>query len=236
MNDNFSNEIKRKKNALNESLKDLDKKYDIFLGIGRIEDSSIIKIPKLNNELLNANKTFIEQLDLFDEIISDILCAKFNGKMANNLELMKQCINSDICSRGDVVEKIEKINPEKVDDYISLKLFRLIKIHDFLKNQKEKIIQAYKSLYEESEKYFKEINDKSQTLKNLVDKKLKFENELLFKKWKESGPKINHKYCKIRFLRKNFIDLIKTIELDKSFTYDEEFTLWLIKNNFDIYL
>ena len=149
---------------------------------------------------------------------------------------MKQCINSDICSRNEVVEKIENLNPEKANNYLCLKLFRLGKILEFLEKQKEKMVQFYKSLYEENEKYYNEIINKTQALTDLVNKKYNIKNELLFDKWKESGPKIKNKYCKIEILRQNFIDLIKTIELDMSYSYDQKFTLWLIKNNFENYL
>ena len=98
------------------------------------------------------------------------------------------------------------------------------------------MVQFYKSVYEENEKYYNEIINKTQALTDLVNKKYNIKNELLFDKWKESGPTINNKYSKIEILRQNFIDLIKTIELDMSYSYDQKFTLWLIKNNFDNYL
>ena len=235
LNDNFSNEIKQRQTDLNKSLEDFNKKFEIFSGIGKKENFLNIKI-QLKNDLLNANREFIEQLDLFDSIISDIFCSKFNEEIINNIKLMKQCINSDICYRNDIVEKIEKLNPEKANDYLCLKIFRLSKILVFLRKQKEKIIKVYKSLYEENEKYYNEIIEKTQTLINIVNSKYNVKNELLFEKWKESGPKIKNKYCKIEILRQNFIDLMKTIELDINYSYDEKFTLWLIKNNFSNYL
>ena len=235
LNDNFSNEIKQKQTDLNKSLEDFNKKFEIFSGIVKKENFLNIKI-QLKNELLNANREFIEQLDLFDSIISDIFCSKFNEEITNSIELMKQCINSDICYRNDIVEKIEKLNPEKANDYLCLKIFRLSKILVFLRKQKEKIIKVYQSLYEENEKYYNEIIDKTQILINIVNSKYNVKNELLFEKWKESGPKIKNKYCKIEVLRQNFIDLMKTIELDINYSYDEKFTLWLIKNNFSNYL
>ena len=236
LNDNFSNEIKKKQIVLSQKLKDFDKKLDIFSGIFLIQKSTSVKIPILKNDLLNENRNFIKQLDLFDSFITDIFCNEFNEEIESNIELMKQCIKSDICSRCDIVEKIEKLNPEKANDFICLKLFRLSKILIFLKKQKEKIIHIYESLYEENEKFYNEIIDKVQTLKNIVNKKYTIKNELLFDKWIKSGPKINNKFCKIEILRQNFIDLIKTIELDVNYSYDEKFTLWLVKNNFDNYL
>ena len=98
------------------------------------------------------------------------------------------------------------------------------------------MVQFYKSVYEENEKYYNEIINKTQALTDLVNRKYNIKNELLFDKWKESGPKIKNKYCKIEILRQNFIDLIKTIKLDMSYFYDEKFTSRLIKNNFDNYL
>ena len=146
LNDNLSNEIRKKQIVLNESLKNFDKSFDIFSGI----DINLISEEFLNlkNELLDINKKFIEQLDLFDSIISVIYCPGtiFNEEIGNNIELIKKCINSDICSKRDIFEKIKKLNPEKIDDYLSVKLFRLSKIFVFLKKQKEKIIQDYKSL------------------------------------------------------------------------------------------
>ena len=236
INDDFSNEIKKKQIVLNESLKEFDNKFDIFSGIGILENSSSEEISLLKDDLLNANKEFIGQLDLFDSIISDIFCTPFNEEIANNIELIKQCINSDICSRSDIVKKIEKVNSKKADEFLCLKLFRLRKILEFLKKQKEKITHIYKSIYEENEKYYNAIIDKTQTLTNLANKKYNIKNNLLFEKWKKSGPRINPKYCKIDILRQSFTDLIKTIELDISYTYDEKFALWLIKNKFEIYL
>ena len=236
LNDNFSNEIKKKQIVLSESLKIFDKKFNIFSGIGIKLNSITNKIPKLKNDLINANSEFIKLLDLLDLIISDILKSnEFDEEISNNIELIKKCINIDICSRIDIVEKIEKVNPEKGNYFIYFKLYRLCKILDFLKKQKEKIIQYHKSLYEENEKYYNEIIDKVQTLSDLVNRKYNIKNESLFDKWKESGPRIKNKFCKIEILRQNFIDLIINIELDMSYSYDEKFVLWSIKNNFDNY-
>lgn len=238
LNDNFSNEIKEKQILLNESLENFNNKFDIFSQIGIKRNSSNIKIPQLKKDLLDTNRELIQKLDSFDSTISNIFSSpEFNEKICNDIKYMKQYINKYICSRDDLVDEMEKSgNPEKANDILNLNLYRLSKILIFLSKQKEKIINAYKCLFIQNEKYYKEIMEKTQSIVNLVNEKHNIKKELLFAEWKRTGPKIKNKYCNIEILRENFKDLIKNIELDTNYCYDEKLALWLIKNNFDKYL
>jgi hypothetical protein len=189
---------------------------------------------------LESNQKFLEQLTLFDSIISNIFIAgaKLDEKMKKNIEIIKECFNNDICSKYDILENIMKMNlgPDEIKDYLNIKIYRLKKILKLLQGIKKKIIEKYKSLYKEYENELNIISNKLEELFDLANHKYNIMNESLFQQWLETNTKINHKYCKIEILRNNFLDLINNIDLNIIYNYNEKFLLWAIKNNFSQYI
>ena len=240
LNKDFSDEIKKKRKHLNEETIILQQKFDYFSGIITKQNSSKEKIDNLKNEFLEPNQKFLEQLTLFDSIISNIFIAgaKLDEKMKKNIEIIKECFNNDICPKYDILENIMKMNlgPDEIKDYLNIKIYRLKKILNLLQGIKKKIIEKHKSLYKEYENDLNIITDKIKELFDLVNSKYNIMNECLFQQWLETHPKINHKYCKIEILRNNCLDLIKNIDLNINYSYDEKFLLWVIKNNFSQYI
>jgi hypothetical protein len=90
---------------------------------------------------LESNQKFLEQLTLFDSIISNIFIAgaKLDEKMKKNIEIIKECFNNDICSNYDILENIMKMNlgPDEIKDYLNIKIYRLKKILKLLQGIKK---------------------------------------------------------------------------------------------------
>ena len=72
--------------------------------------------------------------------------------------------------------------------------------------------------------------------KNYPENYLQF-NANLFEEWaKEVKSKYKDKYLEYGVLLENFRDLLKSVELDINYSYDEKFILWAVKNSFANYL
>ena len=240
LNNKFPEEIKEKKKCLNESLAIFEKKSEAFFGIG-IKQYSIKELSlKLKSDFLESNKNFLVQFDIFDSIISDIFTPgkKFSKEMQKNIEIIKEIIDSEVCTDLDLLEEVKKfsLDIDDIDAFLSDKIFRLAKILEFLYKQKEKALKSYKDLYENYEKNLKEIIEKVKSLSKIVNNKYNFQNLSLLEKWKKTRPKISKKYLQIKVLRKNLMDLIENIQLNINYSYDDEFLLWVINNKFSNYL
>jgi hypothetical protein len=148
LNNKFPEEIKEKKKCLKESLTIFEKKSEAFFGIG-IKQYSIKELSlKLKSDFLESNKNFLVQFDIFDSIISDIFTPgkKFSKEMQKNIEIIKEIIDSEVCTDLDLLEEVKKfsLDIDDIDAFLSDKIFRLAKILEFLYKQKEKELKAYK--------------------------------------------------------------------------------------------
>ena len=110
---------------------------------------------------------------------------------------------------------------------------------NFLVNQREKINNTRKTIYEEYENYLNVLVNKAKEY-NIYLKKYYSSNKSNYfddRTKKESAQKaFKEKYPNLPQLLINFKDLLISVKLDVDYSFDEKFVLWAIKNRFFKYL
>ena len=110
-------------------------------------------------------------------------------------------------------------------------------ILSYFKEQNSKFEKEQKLIYEEYQKTVEIFLNKIEKFKKIAFNKSSMTYENLFKKFVDSKPKnINEKDLKYDVLVDNIKKHIPNVPLGISYSFDEKFSLWAIKNDSAEYL
>ena len=194
---------------------------------------------KLNHEIEMKESDLINKLNDFDVKISKIIEHKKSRDEAEKIiQEIKELIANETKIVKELYSNFEKLTIDKSNELINSKTNRIYLILNFLKNQREKIDNSRKKLYEEYEKDLNILIMEASKYKSYLREYLS-NNVNLFDEWVKEASKENkykEKYLNFNVLYDNFRDLITSVEIVIDYSYDEKFVLWIIKNNFSQYL
>ena len=227
------NEIKKK---MNKNLEAYNAYYNAFIQN---------PFTTLSRELIESVKTKNKEKDLVDLVnqyendITKIL--KNEIEMSKALEKIETIIKTVKNETEGALEWFLKfssfnINADSFEEILDSKINRVCIIAKFLEEQSKKFSERQKEIYNEFDMSAKNIIKKSETLRDLIQAFTIVEEENLFDKWLETSPEFDEKFLNVRWMRNDTLDLIHSVELNVSYTFDEKFVLWMIKNNFSKYL
>ena len=132
--------------------------------------------------------------------------------------------------------KNSTIDHNQAEKTVNSKINRIHLIVDFLEKQSKKFTNYQIQIYNEYENSAKIILKKSEALKDIIQARTFIEKERLFDKWLKTKPEFDLKFLNEKTLKDNFDDLISSVNLNISYTFDEKFVLWMIENKYSQYL
>ena len=234
---NVDNKIEGKKKIVNK-LKLFDKNiepfYDIF-SLNKIDDFII------TDDIKAKESDIINKLNWFDisfsKIINDELSRGECHKIIQDLKELIEIENED--AERIYLESKKLIANTNNEELVQKKINRLNIILNFLGNQREKINNARKNIYEEYENYLNVLVNKAKEYNIYLKKYYSFNKSNYFDEWikTESAQKaFEKKYLNLPQIMANFKDLLESVKLDIDYSFDEKFVLWAIKNNFSKYM
>ena len=245
-NNSISNEIsidklKKSKKKCQDDLKLFEKNISAFLQIAPFEVDEHFEI---NEEIKSKEVDIINKLNEFDSSISKIIKDELPRDEAGNIiQQIKDLINFE----KEAFKKLESdfglLEIEQSKELLTSKSNRIHLILNFLKNQREKIDNARKNIYQQHEKNLDILIMEASTYNNYLRKYLS-NNDNLFEEWTKkitetskdkTKMKYDEKYMKLNVLINNFRDLLSSVQIDIDYSYDEKFVLWTIKNGFSNY-
>jgi glyoxylate carboligase len=156
----------------------------------------------------------------------------FAIRVTNKNELIP-AINKAIAHKGTA---IVDIMIDSFEEILDSKINRVCIIAKFLEDQSKKFSERQKEIYNEFDMSAKNIIKKSETLRDLIEAFTFGDEENLFDKWLETKPEFDENFLNASWMRNDTLDLIRSVELNVSYTFDEKFFLWVSKNNFSKYL
>ena len=234
---NVDNKIEGKKKIVNK-LKLFDKNiepfYDIF-SLNKIDDFII------TDDIKAKESDIINKLNWFDisfsKIINDELSRGESHKIIQDLKELIEIENED--AKRIYLDSKKLIANTNNEELVQKKINRLNIILNFLGNQREKIKNARKNIYEEYENYLNVLVNKAKEYNIYLKKYYSFNKSNYFDEWikTESAQKaFEKKYLNLPQIMANFKDLLESVKLDIDYSFDEKFVLWAIKNNFSKYM
>ena len=228
------NDIKRK---LAQDLNKFNDYYKVFLQnqpIGFLKDELII-----TEQIKDEEKDLIELLTQYEKDLLSI----FKNEMERESAL--KIINSIFQTYTNEVYKAQRcirdlknstIDHNQAEKTVNSKINRIHLIVDFLEKQSKKFTNYQIQIYNEYENSAKIILKKSEALKDIIQARTFIEKERLFDKWLKTKPEFDLKFLNEKTLKDNFDDLISSVNLNISYTFDEKFVLWMIENKYSQYL
>ena len=226
--------ILEKKKEFQNTVKVFHKKIEPFYQIIP-EDFDQVFIAK--DEIESNEADFYKKLSDFNMLISKIIEDKLSRDEAHNvIKNIKKLIEEEIKELNISYSNFEKSIIEPDIAFLDSKANRIYLILKFLREQKDKIKKADEDINETYENYLNILMRQASLYKNYLENYLQF-NVNLFEEWaKEVKSKYKDKYLEYGVLLENFLDLLKSVELDINYSYDEKFILWAVKNSFANYL
>ena len=235
----YSNKFNEIKNKLNQDLSIFNECYNSFFKgdfIGDLIEKNIdfSKIESEENDLYKL-------LNSYKEKMKTIL--KKDIKLTEALETIKSIIlriNKEAENAQRFIINIGNTNGdvEKLKKTVISYLNRIYLILKFIEEQNVEFHNFQMQIYEEFENSSREILKKSECLKNLLESVAFIEKENLLEKWSKSqlNPKIKKEDLNYTCMKNNIMDLIISVRMDLKYSYEERFTLWMVKNGFSKYL
>ena len=235
----YSNKFNEIKNKLNQDLSIFNECYNSFFKgdfIGDLIEKNIdfSKIESEENDLYKL-------LNSYKEKMKTIL--KKDIKLTEALETIKSIIlriNKEAENAQRFIINIGNTNGdvEKLKKTVISYLNRIYLILKFIEEQNVEFHNFQMQIYEEFENSSREILKKSECLKYLLESVAFIEKENLLEKWSKSqlNPKIKKEDLNYTCMKNNIMDLIISVRMDLKYSYEERFTLWMVKNGFSKYL
>ena len=221
--------LRNKSKIFNQNI---DSFYNIF-SFGK--DDEFI----LNDEIKENENDIINKLKDFDVLISKILENELKREENQRIiENIKELIEYEVREAKKIFIESEKISIEQKIKLINSKYNRINLILNFLIDQKEKINNARKNIYEEKEKYLNNLINQTNIYNNFH--RIYLSNDSftnLFDEWsKTAKEKYDEKYINLDTILNNLKDLLESVHFDYDYSNDEKFVLWTIQNDFSKYL
>ena len=122
---------------------------------------------------------------------------------------------------------------------VESKINRMRLIIKFIKEQKNKFLEARQRIYKEYEYSINKILRKTKLIQDIIKSKNDTENENLINNWikaKHSSRDLSQGPNEIISYLKELLSFIKLNISYFKYGFDEKFVLWIIKNNFYEYL
>ena len=232
----YSNDLKEIKSKLQQDLSKFNDYYKEFIQ-NSSKGFSVDKI--ITPENLDEEKDLIDLLAKYEENLLSIFENKIERKKA--LEIINsitKAIEDEVFKAEGYIDILDNsvIDYKQVEKTIKSKIRRIYLIVKFLDKQSKKFTNYQLQIYNEYEESADQILKKSQTLKDILQSRTFIEQENLLDKWFKTKPLFKEDYLNELNMRNNFIDLINSVDMNISYTYDEKFSLWMIKNKFSQYL
>ena len=234
---NVDNKIEGKKKIVNK-LKLFDKNIEPFYDIFSLKKKDDFII---TDDIKAKESDIINKLNWFDisfsKIINDELSRGECHKIIQDLKELIEIENED--AERIYLESKKLIANTNNEELVQKKINRLNIILNFLGNQREKINNARKNIYEEYENYLNVLVNKAKEYNIYLKKYYSFNKSNYFDEWikTESAQKaFEKKYLNLPQIMANFKDLLESVKLDIDYSFDEKFVLWAIKNNFSKYM
>ena len=236
---NYKNQVK----MLNEIKKKMNKDLETY----NAYCNAFIRNPfiTLSQELIDSVKIKNKEKDLLDLVnqyendITKILNNEL--EISKALEKINTIIKTvEIETEGALESffKFSSFNTEvdSFEEILDSKINRVCIIAKFLEDQSKKFSERQKEIYNEFDMSAKSIIKKSETLRDLIEAFTFGDEENLFDKWLETKPEFDENFLNASWMRNDTLDLIRSVELNVSYTFDEKFVLWVSKNKFSKYL
>ena len=234
---NVDNKIEGKKKIVNK-LKLFDKNIEPFYDIFSLKKKDDFII---TDDIKAKESDIINKLNWFDisfsKIINDELSRGECHKIIQDLKELIEIENED--AKRIYLDSKKLIANTNNEELVQKKINRLNIILNFLGNQREKIKNARKNIYEEYENYLNVLVNKAKEYNIYLKKYYSFNKSNYFDEWikTESAQKaFEKKYLNLPQIMANFKDLLESVKLDIDYSFDEKFVLWAIKNNFSKYM
>ena len=185
--------------------------------VGNFEENVLSKMYKAMESLFIDNKKF----DI--KIIDTIRIFFDNFKDNCDCELDKYETNYNVEKESQILY------------FLKIKAIIIEKIIIFFENIKDKIIQCLIEKEKKHKEIVAKIISNIKTLKNYIKTKNESKNEFkIYNNWRLERNYSNDSELKnLKLYFKKFIK--KKINLEMNYTYDSQFCLWAIKNEFGIY-
>lgn len=186
-------------------------------------------------KIKNKEKDLVDLVNQYENDITKIL--KNEVEISKALEKINTIIKTVEKETEGALEwffKFSSFNTEvdSFEEILDSKINRVCVIAKFLEEQSRKFSERQKEIYNEFDMSAKNIIKKSETLRDLIQAFTFVDEENLFDKWLETEPDFDEKFLNVSWMRNDTLDLIRSVELNVSYTFDEKFVLWMIKNNF----
>lgn len=232
----YSNDLKEIKSKLQQDLSKFNDYYKEFIQ-NSSKGFSVDKI--MTPENLDEEKDLINLLAKYEENLLSIFENKIERKKA--LEIINsitKAIEDEVLNAERYIDILDNsvIDYKQAEKTIKSKIRRIYLIVKFLDKQSKKFTNYQLQIYNEYEESADQILKKSQTLKDILQSRTFIEQENLLDKWFKTKPLFKAEFLNESNMRNNFIDLINSVDMNISYTYDEKFSLWMIKNKFSQYL
>lgn len=95
--------------------------------------------------------------------------------------------------------------------------------------------RVHEEIFKEYEISLNNLISKTNEFNRILEHNFSFKHISLFKEWENSQHNFSKNEIKLDVLKLYFSKLIKTIQLDLNYIYDEKFVLWCFQNNFSKY-
>lgn len=190
-------------------------------------------------KIKNKEKDLLDLVNQYENDITKILNNEL--EISKALEKINTIIKTvEIETEGALESffKFSSFNTEvdSFEEILDSKINRVCIIAKFLEDQSKKFSERQKEIYNEFDMSAKNIIKKSETLRDLIEAFTFGDEENLFDKWLETKPEFDENFLNVTWMRNDTLDLIRSVELNVSYTFDEKFVLWVIKNKFSKYL
>ena len=229
---------------MKNKLKTFDKFFDCFIKMFDYLDYKFFEENKSQNAE-TQEKDLVEKLNNFDENIWQIysLKQKFEEKELDNIfnSLQEYILNEFNEAEKAIINTGESIsifdNYAKLEEVLNSKVNRIFWFYHISKSRTVSLKKNQKLIYEEYQKTVEIFQNKIEKFKKIAFNKSSMTYENLFKKFVDSKPKnINEKDLKYDVLVDNIKKHIPIVPLGISYSFDEKFFLWAIKNDLAEYL
>jgi len=219
-------------------LKLLDKNigpiYDIF-SLNKIDDFII------SEDIKDKEIDIINKLKSFEISILKIIENELSRDESHKIILdLKELIENEVKEAKKLyLESKMSIANTYNEELVQKKINRLNIILKFLCNQREKINNARKNIYEEYDIYLNVLVNKAKEYNIYLKKYYSSNQSNYFDEWTKTETvkkEYNKKYLNLPQLLINFKDLLESVKLDVDYSFDEKFVLWAINNGFSKYL
>lgn len=189
-------------------------------------------------EVTEKEADFYNQLNSFDEIMSEIIEDKLNRNDAKTkMDEIKDIIISTVkisnASIYSLANSTKDVN--EIYDNICSEVRKLGLLLNFMEKQREKFKTEKIKIFQDYKETLDDVLEKTYEAKELIKKKYSFSNESLFDKWKESNPPKQLLKTDLFTVKKYMKELITSVRLDLSYSFDEKFVYWAIGNNYSSY-